>query len=115
MLSSSDSSSSISQFVYASSPLMHHCIIINRFKPNLVFISKKKLHHGFEKLTAYPEMTGPYGTAYADNRGSEKYSSDFGWSATTYQKKERRSKSNTGSYPHKQLHKTGLFFWVGEL
>lgn len=34
------------------------------------------------QLTVYPETTCLYGTAYAANRGSEKYSSDFGWSAT---------------------------------
>lgn len=58
-------------------------------------------------MTTYPEMAGLYGTAYADNRGSEKYSSDFGWSATTSGNKEKGRKKiiKDGSYLHKLLRK----------
>jgi hypothetical protein len=82
-LFSSDSWFSISQLVSASNPSQHHyCGTSTGGWISSVLIANIPDRSERGQLTVYPETTCLYGTAYAANRGSEKYSSDFGWSAT---------------------------------
>lgn len=80
--SSSDSLSSISRFLSASNPSLHHFCCISTSGWKLISFHRKytyRSEHG--QLTVYPKTALLYGMAYAASRGSEKYSSDFGWSA----------------------------------
>ena len=59
-----------------------------------VFTVKIPDRSKYGQLTVYLETARLYGTAYAASRGSEKYSSDFGWLARIAKKKKKEEKNS---------------------
>lgn len=58
-----------------------------------VFIVKIPDRSKCGQLTVYLETAWLYGTAYAASRGSEKYSSDFGWLARIAKQEKIKEKN----------------------
>ena len=80
--SSSESLSSISRLLSASNPWLHHYCGTSTSGWKLISFHWKYTDRSERgQLTVYPKTARLYGTAYAASRGSERYSSNFGWSA----------------------------------
>ena len=80
------------------------------------FFLPKYLREVSMRLTAYQETTGLHGIAYAASRGSEKYSSDFGWSAAVAEEVKYISKRGTTTSNHfckSRLMKIHFVTWPG--